>query len=58
MESLYDPLTHEETLELAVMLDNVEELIKVLYEDRVFTNAAAVDAARLRIRKWVDRLCE
>lgn len=53
----FEPLTQEESLELAVLLDNVEEHLRA-YGTCDSEVACHKDRYRMLLRRWVDRLCE
>lgn len=50
----FEPLTQEESLELSVLLDNVEEHLKI----NIAGEPSLTERYRILIRRWVDRLCE
>jgi len=53
----FEPLTQEENLELAVLLDNVEEHLRT-YKTGDTEAEGHRDRYRMLLRRWVDRLCE
>ena len=52
----FEPLTEEESVELAVLLDNLEELLRL--HDMGMNHTGSTADIRVKLRKWVDRLCE
>lgn len=50
----FEPLTEEESSELAVLLDNIEEGLKLNWAGE----PALKERYRILLRRWVDRLCQ
>jgi len=50
----FEPLTEDESSELAVLLDNLEEHLKI----NIAGQPALTERYRILLRRWVDRLCQ
>ncbi len=50
----FEPLTKNESAELAVLLDNIEEHLKI----NIAGQPALTERYRILLRHWVDRLCQ
>lgn len=50
----FEPLTEDESSELAVLLDNLEEGLKLYWAGSPHLQ----ERYRILLRRWVDRLCQ